>query len=134
MNLPDVKANPNAEWFLAHTPKDAVILNASYFLHPASLAGRKIFLGWPYFAWSAGYDTTKRLNVDVKTMYNPNSLDELCALALDNHISYVTIEQPHIEDVQINQTFYEKNIPEVYTSADQSFRVFDLHKPCELTY
>jgi len=115
MDLPDINANKNAQWFVNNTAPDAVILNANYFLHPATLAGRSIFLGWPYFAWSAGYDTTKRLNVDVKTMYNPRSLDEFCTLVQANHISYATLVHPHIEDNEMNQTIFEANFPEVNT-------------------
>ena len=24
------------------------------------MAGRRVFYGWPYYAWSAGYDASKR--------------------------------------------------------------------------
>ena len=50
--LPDYPKNPDIAWIMQNTPRDSVFLNSTYFFDTASLAGRKIFFGWPYFAWS----------------------------------------------------------------------------------
>lgn len=52
--------NSTSKWILEHTsPKDK-ILNLTYSVSPINITGRRIFFGWDYFAFSAGYDTYKR--------------------------------------------------------------------------
>lgn len=89
--IPDVGNNKAATWIARNTPRDAVFLNSSFLYHPASLAGRKIFLGWPYFAWSAGYDTRARM-ADMKTMYESRDPAVFCPLLTKYDILYVTVE------------------------------------------
>ncbi len=83
--------NQTATWIAVNTPNDAIFLNSSFLYHPASLAGRKIFMGWPYFPWSAGYDTYKR-NDEMRTIYESHDPDIFCPLLKKHHISFVTVQ------------------------------------------
>lgn len=88
--LSDIPKNEVATWINDNTPKDALFLNSSYLYHPASIAGRPIFLGWPYFPWSAGY-SENRMPI-MKTMYESRNPEVFCPLFENYHISYITVE------------------------------------------
>ena len=40
-------------------PRD-IFLTDRFVTHPILMAGRRVFYGWPYYSWGAGYDSTKR--------------------------------------------------------------------------
>ena len=88
--IPDIPRNEVATWIQTNTPKDAVILNTSYLYNPASIAGRSIFLGWPYFAWSAGYEEN-RMPI-MRQMYESKNPNIFCPLFQKYRISFVTVE------------------------------------------
>lgn len=88
--IPDIPRNEIATWINTNTPKDAVILNTSYLYNPASIAGRSIFLGWPYFAWSAGYQEN-RMPI-MRQMYESKNPNIFCPLFQKYRISFVTVE------------------------------------------
>lgn len=93
MGVIDIPKNTVAMWIRNNVPPDAVFLNSLFLYHPASLAGRNIYLGWPYFSWSAGYDTNKRMKTQ-KDMLEAQSTMTLCQLLVANHIDYIQIEFP----------------------------------------
>lgn len=76
--MPDVKAHPVTAWLVSNTDKDALVLNSSFFA-PYPLSGRAIFLGWPYFSWSAGYDVTQRQR-ELKGFLETGSIEQQCAV------------------------------------------------------
>lgn len=87
LNLND----PLTKWVEQNTDPNDVFLSDTYFIHPLLISGRKIFLGWPYFSWSAGYDTTERENT-AKELFSAKSRDELVRLVKDNGISYIIVD------------------------------------------
>jgi len=93
MALQDIPKNEAALWIRDNTPPNAVFLNSSYFFHPASMAGRKIFLGWPYFSWSAGY-TEDRFQI-MKKIYESNDPQIYCPILNKKNISFLTAENTH---------------------------------------
>lgn len=130
ITLKDVGANQTAEWFLYNTKPSAIVATASFFNHSASIAGRKLFLGWPYFAWSAGYDTEKRLFTDLKAIYTPTDLPSLCKLVTEFSISYVTFEENHMEELSFNEPFYADRFLLAYSSPSHDIRIYDVAKTC----
>jgi hypothetical protein len=131
MDLPDIKANKDAQWFLEHTPPDAVVLNINLFNHPASIAGRKIFLGWPYFAWSAGYDTNARHDLIVKMVSYP-SQNPLCEMLTQSGITHIALEDTHGDPnlPSVDFSYYESHFKPVYTSDINNFMVFETNDIC----
>jgi hypothetical protein len=129
ISLQDIQSDQTAQWFAKNTEPDAIILNSSLFFHPASLAGRKIFLGWPYFAWSAGYDTDKR-NQQRTLMYENKNPSDLCRLLSEYHISFATFESNLSEDITFNEEIYRTAFPLVFESPNNSFRVYQVNQVC----
>ncbi|MDP2649898.1 MAG: hypothetical protein Q8P10_03555 [bacterium] len=136
ISLEDYPKNQDIKWIKENTAQDSIFLNSSYLYNPASLAGRGIFLGWPYFAWSLGYDTLKRDNLR-KELLNPNNLEYFCSEVKKYHLNYVDIDNTQ-NDFIVNQYFFEINLPKVYNDNHNGFIIyatkpacknFNIHKP-----
>lgn len=123
----DYPKNQDVRWIIEHTPKNSIFLNSTYIYHTASLAGRKIFLGWPYFSWSLGYDTNGR-DVLVRKMFNPTDINTECILLKKNNISYISLDREN--DFVPDTTFFERNFKQVYTNSVSGFTIFDVNQTC----
>ena len=130
-SIRDIPANEVAGWIAANTPKDAIFLNSSYLYHPASIAGRRIFLGWPYFAWSAGYGENRMPIMD--TMYETKDSKERCNLLKNRNISYVTVEDvPDDTNLpKIDLAYYLKLFSPVFLSNDRRYAIFTTGELCK---
>jgi hypothetical protein len=47
--------------------------------HPANLTGRTVLLGWPYFSWGAGFETTRRMEL-VRQIFETKDPGLRCSL------------------------------------------------------
>lgn len=126
-SIADVTADPRASWIATNTPRDAVFLDSSYLYHPASMAGRSIFLGWPYFPWSEGYKGD-RMNT-MKTMYESRDPGIFCPILRENNISYVTVEDTHGNPnlPQIDEAYFRGTFRALFQTDDYAiFGVADM--------
>jgi hypothetical protein len=129
--LTDIPAQPIATWIAHHTKPSAVFLNSSYLYHPASIAGRSIYLGWPYFAWSAGY-VGNRFEA-LKSIYESKDTSMFCAFLTQNAIDYITVEDTKgdtnlpVIDVKYFFTAYTP----VYADETKSYGIFATSQLCE---
>ncbi len=130
MVLDDIPKNPTAQFILKNTPPDAVFLNAAFLYDPASLAGRKIYLGWPYFSWSAGYDTDTRFKL-MKEKLATTDLDQFCAFTRSENINYLEIQQPtSLEDTHINYDFFKRQKGQLFYDPKSNIRIYDISLMC----
>ncbi|HXY60755.1 MAG TPA: hypothetical protein VEH26_04020, partial [Chthoniobacterales bacterium] len=92
-NWVDVPFRDNhlSDWLLRNTKPSDVFLGDRYVHHPLLMNGRRIFYGWPYFAWSMGYDTGERDAVYASILKEENP-DRLLELLKQNGINYVAID------------------------------------------
>lgn len=129
INLADYPKNQDIAWIIANTPKEGVFLNSSYIYHPASLAGRKIFYGWPYFAWSLGYDTNKRGEI-MRRIFQEGNLDKVCILLKQNRINFIDTIEPADLDFKINYSFFKNNFKVIYRNPKNNFIIYNVSKSC----
>jgi hypothetical protein len=128
---PDIKSQPLAHWFYLNTDPSSVVLTADY-ISPVSLSGRKIFIGWPYFSWSAGYDTNERINLKHK-IFMSESVTEQCGLLRNNNLSYIVLAYPAEElDFTPNYNiFLDHGTPAFKTSYGiVEYTVYDTRSYC----
>lgn len=126
----DIHKNETATFIKNNTPSDAVFLNAMFLFDPASLAGRKIYLGWPYFSWSAGYDTDTRFRT-MKLILGGNDKRTICTMLYEEGITYIEIKDPSpIENVIINYQFFEHNFVRVYKDLRENLVLYDVKRTC----
>lgn len=95
------------DWIRAETKPDAVFLTDKFVNHPILLAGRKIFYGYTYFTWGAGYDLPKREAAYTK-MFESKNAHQVFTLLKTNGIDYVAI------DAGIRGFFKNLNEQQVY--------------------
>ena len=53
------KNDPLIDWLNKNTTPRDIFLTDRFVNHPILMAGRRILYGWPYYAWSAGYNAGK---------------------------------------------------------------------------
>ncbi|MFA5776398.1 MAG: hypothetical protein WC988_02495 [Patescibacteria group bacterium] len=129
---PDVNSHPLARWALYNTNPYDTILNADY-ISPISLSGRKIFLGWPYFSWSAGYDTKLRIKIK-RDIFEAESVQDQCILLRKYGLSYtVLVSPPEQLDFIPNYSIFLLNGDPVFrtTYGGIEYSVYDTESYCD---
>ncbi len=128
--LPDIEHNQTAAWIQKNTLPSAIFLNSSYLFSPASIAGRAIYLGWPYFAWSAGYKETH--SPVMKQFYESSNQTEQCELLKKNNLSYVLVEtvenDKNLPNISL-PSFLKRYTPD-YMSTDRRIAIFSQTAIC----
>ena len=128
ISLSDYPVSKNVSWIIKNTKKDSVFLNNQYLYNDASLAGRKIFLGWPYFAWSQGYNTQKRDDIR-KSLLNTKDLEYFCKESLKYRLNYVDIDVDS-DNALVNIDFFDKYFKKVYENKNDKFIIYDINSKC----
>lgn len=95
------------KWIQAETKPNSVFLTDKFVNHPILLAGRRIFFGFTYFTWSAGYDLSKR-EAAYRQMFESKNAHQVFTLLKANKIDYVAF------DVTVRGTFKNHNEKQVY--------------------
>ena len=104
------------KWAQTETKPDAIFLTDKFVNHPILLAGRKIFFGYTYFTWSAGYDLPKR-EAAYRLMFESKNAHQVFTLLKANHIDYVAF------DSTVRGAFKNNNEQQVYVPNFQ--KVFE---------
>ncbi len=130
MTIRDIPKDQTAQFILQNTAPNAVFLNATFLYDPASLAGRNIYLGWPYFAWSAGYNTDFRFK-RLKSILASTDKKTACNMLRDEKIDYLEIQEPtSIEEAQPNYVFFKTNFDKIYFNSEKAMSIYDVRKSC----
>lgn len=127
--LADYPVNADVKWIIQHTPPDAIILNTNYLYDIDNIAGRRIFLGWPYFPWSAGFDTTTRSN-QIKQFFAQKDTIVMCNFLTKNNLSYVTLTTP-TEDFPFDQLFWQQHFTPVYNNTQTKVSMYKTSDICK---
>ncbi len=127
LRLSDIPSNPDAQYFASSTPPDAVVLNSTWFYHPASIAGRSIFNGYSYFTWSYGYDQVAREALTKEIFLSPTK-SLACELLSKNNISYVELSQNPENFIIISRIWETEFFPE-YGNVS-GIKVFNVSTNC----
>jgi hypothetical protein len=118
--------DPVKNWVIQNTKPDEIFLTDIHVTHPILLAGRKLYYGWPYFAWSAGYDTDSRDRI-VKQIYGGTDPNEVRRLAVENGIDYIVIENGN-RDVskgyKLNEELIRNNFKLAYKNEQNQIEIY----------
>lgn len=107
--------DPLTQWIIDNTDSKDLFLTSNYSLNQVVLAGTMLYYGWPYYAWSAGYDTQTRME-EVKLMYESSTSYELQLLVNRNKIDYIIIDYDNrvSEDYVLNENIIRNTYELVY--------------------
>lgn len=123
--------DPLVEWARANTAPRSVFLSQKYINHQLLLAGRRLFYGDPYYAWSAGYDTPAREAL-AKRMFETRDANELLALVKENKIDYIAIDDM-IRNApgfvtKVNEDIVAKYFPLVFDDVKKEYANIKIYK------
>lgn len=104
------------DWLKKNTTPRDIFLTDRFVTHPILMAGRRVFYGWPYYSWGAGYDATKRDKLYIELLQSRDPW-KVYHLLKENGIKYVGYDNA-IRQAQFirrpNQEVYATYFPKVY--------------------
>jgi sugar lactone lactonase YvrE len=115
--------DPLIRWAKEQTDPKAVFLSDRFVMHQILLAGRRVFFGWPYYSWGAGYQTGEREAI-YKRLFQERNASALQRLLTENKISYVAIDDGlrHGDFIQnINEAVYESHFEKVFQDTENRY-------------
>jgi hypothetical protein len=109
-----------AEWVSKNTDEDDLFLTPMWSVHDFFLSGRRIYYGWPYFAWSAGHDTaTRQINYQWLLTGCNGNIDEFHRYCNEMNIRYVIACGDYYGNDETrdfyDEVFFHENLTEVVT-------------------
>ena len=113
------KNDPLIDWLNKNTTPRDIFLTDRFVNHPILMAGRRILYGWPYYAWSAGYNAGKydRLYTELFEGKDPWKVYHLLK---ENGISYVAYDNAVRQGQFIkrpNDQLYATYFPKVFEDS-----------------
>jgi len=117
--------DPTLAWVRRETAPGAIFLTHWATLNPVLLAGRPIYYGWPYYAWSAGHPTADR-ETRYRALLAASDGAGLPSLARTEGIVYIVIdwEARQNRDVPVNEAAIAKVFPLVFSHPERDVRIY----------
>ena len=103
------------QWIARNTDPKGIFLGPPFVAHPILFAGRKLFLGRPYYVTFLGYDTDKREKI-VKEIFGGQDISTVKRLLHEHNIKYIVIDRylRKLEDYSVNEKLFEEHFPLIY--------------------
>ena len=116
--------SPLTQWFTENLSSEDLVLTPEYSINEVTMSGVMMYLGWPYYAWSAGYDTYGRA-AQAKAIYSCTDPDGLKNLVQQAGISHILYEEGmKFEETECREDLIAQAYPLIYTSEDGRIRVY----------
>ena len=113
------------DWLSANLKKNDLLLTPEYTMNEVTMSGAMLYCGWPYYAWSAGYDTGYRAGQAV-LMYTTDDPELLKAAVKQEKITYILFEEDmEFEQQECREDIIRETYPLVYTSEDGRIRIYE---------
>jgi DNA-binding beta-propeller fold protein YncE len=111
--------DPLIDWLKKQTKPREIFLTDRFVNHPILMAGRRVFYGWPYYGWSAGYNASNRDRVYTE-LFESKDPWKVFRLLKENGISYVAFDNA-IRQAQFikrpNDQLYATYFPKVFEDS-----------------
>ena len=123
--------DPVTNWVIENADCDDLFLTPYYSLNNVVMGGAMLYYGWPYYAWSAGYNTDER-NRNVRSMYESDSVEELDSLIKEYGIRYIIVDydcrtsSEYIVREDVIESAYETVFE--HDTGEWMVRIFDTEK------
>ena len=125
--------SPVTKWIMENTDPSDVFLTPTWSMNRFILAGRPMYYGWPYYAWSAGHDTYTR-----DTIYQwlisgcDNDIEEFTRYCKERHIRYLIADGDMYDaqfdsGVTFNREFVEKNLTHAAYFAEEDTTIYRIY-------
>ena len=117
-------------WLTQNTQPSDIFLTHNFLAHPIPFTGRKVFLGYTLFAWTAGYNVSAREAVYVRMFEERNPM-VLLRLLQENKIAYVGIDNSvrhHHLVKNLNEEVYQQNFQKVFEDTEHKYENLTLYQ------
>jgi streptogramin lyase len=122
--------DPFIDWLEKETTPREIFLTDRFVNHPILMAGRRVFYGWPYYAWSAGYDASKRDRVYTELFENRDPW-KVYRLLKENGINYVSFDGA-VRQVSFikrpNEQLYATYFPKIFEDKQNRYNSLTIYK------
>ena len=103
---------------------DDLVLSGPDSVSDFTVSGCRMYCGWPYYAWSAGYDTDYRFEM-AKYIYSIDDEAELLRTLSEENINYVLYERGmYYDDVAAREDVIANALSLVFESGDGNYRLY----------
>jgi hypothetical protein len=116
------------EWVRENTDPHDIFLTEPVVTSQILLAGRKVFYGYDYYAWSAGYPTAERVTL-FRELYSEADPERLVRRLNEHHIDYVAFDNPFSQgEVGQNEYVFRAYFAKVFEGATgyDGFRLYEV--------
>jgi DNA-binding beta-propeller fold protein YncE len=122
--------DPLIDWLNKNTTPREIFLTDRFVNHPLLMAGRRVFYGWPYYAWSAGYDASKRDRLYLELFENRDPW-KVYRLLKENGIKYVGFDGAVRQTTfikRLNEQLYSTYFPKVFEDKQHKYNSLTIYK------
>lgn len=113
------------DWLSENLNHDDLILTPEYSINEVTMSGVMMYMGWPYYAWSAGYDTYSRA-AKAKTIYSSYDEIEVKETVESAKITYILFEDGMTyEGEECHESTIASLYNLVFTSDDGGIRIYE---------
>lgn len=113
------------DWLSEHLDQKDLILTPEYSMNEVTMSGVMMYLGWPYYAWSAGYDTYGRAQKAVE-IYTSEDKEAVKELVKQEKITYILYEEGmEFEGMTCQEDTIRELYSMVYQSEDGRIRIYE---------
>lgn len=117
--------NEVTQWLAENMEKNDLLLTPQYSMNEVTMSGAMMYCGWPYYAWSAGYDTNYRAAQAV-TIYTTQDTQELMETVEKENITYILFEEGmEFEQRECREDVIQSTYPKVFESEDRRIRIYE---------
>ena len=117
--------SPLTKWLNENLTSEDLLLTPEYAMNEVSISGVMMYLGWPYYAWSAGYDTYYRSAKAIE-MYSTDSHARLAELVQEEEIDYILYEENMtLEEHDCREDVIAETFDKVYETEDGRIRIYE---------
>jgi DNA-binding beta-propeller fold protein YncE len=124
------KNDPLIDWLMKETKPRDIFLTNRFVNHPMLMAGRRVFYGWPYYAWSAGYDASKR-DKDYLELFQSRDPRKVFRLLKENGINYVAFDNAVRRGEFVkrpNEQIYSTYFQKVFDDRQHRYDLLKIYK------
>ena len=105
---------------------DDMVLSGPDSVSNFTVSGCRMYTGWPYYAWSAGYDTDYRFE-KAKYIYTVENEEELLQILEEEDITYILFESGLVYDgVAAREDVIARTLRLAYESEDKKYRLYQV--------
>lgn len=114
------------EWLAENLDHNDLILTPEYSISEVTMSGVMMYLGWPYYAWSAGYDTYGRAE-KAREIYTSQDKETVRRLVQQEKITYILFEEGMTFEGEYGvEDTIKAMYPRVYQSEDRRIRIYEI--------